>query len=154
MPRGVPRNLLVARLSIAVLTVLVFAWVVSLYWQFSWYREGMCLLKLRSGNLYSDTLICLEANGVYMTGLYMSMRFCKPRFDWPRTLYGTCGKISILPLWPFILATALVSVVYWLPRRGYPVGHCASCGYDLRGNVSGRCSECGADDAQFDQTND
>ena len=29
---------------------------------------------------------------------------------------------------------------YW-PR--YPHGHCAQCGYDLTGNVSGTCPECG-----------
>ena len=25
----------------------------------------------------------------------------------------------------------------------YPLGHCQNCGYNLTGNVSGRCSECG-----------
>lgn len=25
-----------------------------------------------------------------------------------------------------------------------PPGHCKTCGYDLTGNVSGKCSECGA----------
>jgi len=27
--------------------------------------------------------------------------------------------------------------------RHYPPGHCQRCGYNLRGNVSGRCPECG-----------
>jgi len=27
----------------------------------------------------------------------------------------------------------------------YPVGHCQACGYDLTGNVSGVCSECGVE---------
>ena len=27
--------------------------------------------------------------------------------------------------------------------RHYPPGHCRRCGYNLRGNKSGRCSECG-----------
>ncbi len=28
-------------------------------------------------------------------------------------------------------------------RRGYPPGHCQRCGYDLTGNLSGVCPECG-----------
>ena len=28
-------------------------------------------------------------------------------------------------------------------RRPYPRGHCRRCGYDLTGNTSGRCPECG-----------
>ncbi len=28
-------------------------------------------------------------------------------------------------------------------RRDHPRGHCRACGYNLRGNVSGVCSECG-----------
>ena len=31
----------------------------------------------------------------------------------------------------------------WSRFLRYPVGHCQTCGYDLTGNVSGRCSECG-----------
>ncbi|HKQ47230.1 MAG TPA: hypothetical protein VJZ71_04070 [Phycisphaerae bacterium] len=28
-------------------------------------------------------------------------------------------------------------------RESMPPGHCHSCGYNLTGNVSGRCPECG-----------
>jgi len=40
---------------------------------------------------------------------------------------------------------AAVAVVAWIADRRppRPGGRCA-CGYDLRGNVSGRCPECGA----------
>ncbi len=37
-----------------------------------------------------------------------------------------------------------VLVAVWVMcRPPYPRGHCQTCGYDLTGNVSGRCSECG-----------
>ena len=32
----------------------------------------------------------------------------------------------------------------WDARRRYPEGHCQACGYDLTGNVSGICPECGS----------
>ncbi len=43
---------------------------------------------------------------------------------------------AVAPAGPVLLALA----------RGlhhYPTGHCQRCGYDLTGNISGRCPECG-----------
>ena len=43
-----------------------------------------------------------------------------------------------------LLAAILSTVLAWhLDRRPLP-GHCP-CGYDLRGNVSGVCPECGVE---------
>jgi len=39
---------------------------------------------------------------------------------------------------------AVLGACALLERRHRPkVGHCAECGYDLTGNISGRCPECG-----------
>ena len=39
---------------------------------------------------------------------------------------------------------ALPTRALWRTRRsGWQDGHCHNCGYDLTGNVSGRCPECG-----------
>jgi hypothetical protein len=35
------------------------------------------------------------------------------------------------------------SIVAWRGRRKPNKGHCQHCGYDLTGNVSGVCPECG-----------
>ena len=52
----------------------------------------------------------------------------------------------------FVLIACVPSVAVWLMagvrgirlnRRRYPEGCCSACGYDLRGTVSGHCSECG-----------
>ena len=48
-----------------------------------------------------------------------------------------------LPIWILVLPTALVTFLLWQNSRPVPLGHCQRCGYDLTGNVSGRCSECG-----------
>ncbi len=34
-------------------------------------------------------------------------------------------------------------LTWWCERRRIPPGHCRKCGYDLTGNVSGVCPECG-----------
>ena len=42
----------------------------------------------------------------------------------------------------FVLA--LASAIYlWSKDRPYPAGHCQFCNYNLTGNVSGICPECG-----------
>jgi hypothetical protein len=55
-----------------------------------------------------------------------------------------------VPCWPFILATAVPPIcwVRWFRRRKttrqrMTQGLCLKCGYNLTGNVSGVCPECG-----------
>jgi hypothetical protein len=36
----------------------------------------------------------------------------------------------------------------WVRKPRRPRGHCRSCGYDLTGNVSGVCPECGSATAE------
>jgi hypothetical protein len=45
-------------------------------------------------------------------------------------------------LWPLVFCSPL-AVLLIFPRRTAPTGHCRTCGYDLQGNESGRCPECG-----------
>jgi hypothetical protein len=41
-------------------------------------------------------------------------------------------------------ALFMPDLIRWPKRKlRYPEGHCQACGYNLTGNVSGRCSECG-----------
>ena len=49
---------------------------------------------------------------------------------------------------PFWLLLVVGGISLWLLRhcdRRIPAGHCQYCGYNLTGNVSGRCSECGVE---------
>lgn len=50
-----------------------------------------------------------------------------------------------IPLWiPLLLAGVPTLLLFWRDRRlRIPPGHCQRCGYNLTGNVSGKCSECG-----------
>lgn len=50
----------------------------------------------------------------------------------------------VIPLWiPFVLAALPTAAFWWRDRRLIPPGHCQRCAYDLMGNVSGVCPECG-----------
>ena len=44
-----------------------------------------------------------------------------------------------------MLLIPLTAFLWWRDRRINPKGHCQKCGYDLTGNVSGRCPECGTE---------
>lgn len=49
-----------------------------------------------------------------------------------------------VPFWTLSLALLIPTLLLWWRDRPFPPGHCRNCGYNLTGNVSGRCPECGA----------
>lgn len=52
-----------------------------------------------------------------------------------------CYAVEV-PLWSLLL---FFGAATWLLRsKRIAPGHCTRCGYDLTGNVSGRCPECGS----------
>jgi hypothetical protein len=48
-----------------------------------------------------------------------------------------------IPLWIILALLAVICAFYWRRRRGFGPACCGQCGYDLTGNVSGVCPECG-----------
>jgi hypothetical protein len=50
----------------------------------------------------------------------------------------------VVPLWAGLLVFAVPTALLWYrDRRRFPPDHCLRCGYDVTGNVSGVCPECG-----------
>jgi len=50
----------------------------------------------------------------------------------------------MIPLWLLFLTSVLPTGVLWnRDRRRARPGLCSRCGYDLKGNLSGVCPECG-----------
>ncbi len=61
----------------------------------------------------------------------------------PLPLGSTQSWWVVLPLgWVFLLVAAPTAAFWWRDRP-YPEGRCRTCGYDLTGNVTGVCPECG-----------
>jgi hypothetical protein len=65
------------------------------------------------------------------------------------------GKVTIesfqLPLWWFVAGFGMLTVwLFWLDRPRRRAGTCPYCSYDLRGNISGRCPECGRPVLEFE----
>ena len=48
-----------------------------------------------------------------------------------------------VPMWIPFLALAIPTYILWRRDRRKPEGCCQQCGYDLTGNESGVCPECG-----------
>lgn len=46
------------------------------------------------------------------------------------------------PYW-FVICVCSILPMRWMMLRRVPPGHCARCGYNLTGNTSGVCPECG-----------
>jgi hypothetical protein len=73
------------------------------------------------------------------------------RFDWGNACINPASGPffhASAPLWSFALVFMIVGgigpLVVYRQRRRRRTGLCPQCGYDLTGNVSGRCPECGA----------
>lgn len=93
----------------------------------------------------SNTLACYHAIVAFvLTGLVTQASSAVVwvavlRFEWPSWL------TVVLYLVPFVAA----GIAFVISRRrserdeGVARGCCARCAYDLTGNVSGRCPECG-----------
>jgi len=58
--------------------------------------------------------------------------------------YFACG---------FLLGKTVVAIRRWARKR-HQIGICKSCGYNLTGNVSGKCLECGAQISETENLQD
>ena len=71
----------------------------------------------------------------------LDLRDC---FGWPAINQSMSVLEVWLPLWiPFVLVAVPTAFLWWRDRHRIPPGRCQKCGYNLTGNVSGVCPECG-----------
>ena len=53
------------------------------------------------------------------------------------------GTETRIPVWLLVVAVGIPTGILWWRDRRPKDGLCTACGYDLTGNVSGACPECG-----------
>ena len=137
------------RIGSIVSAVLFLLWMASGAYGVSLYYRALFVVDLFNGTFRIDhSLEDVRANwgpGVswdfYESDGY-SLDWSFPHTaDYVQSTIGRWKDINI-PLWfPFLLVAVPTA---WSWRRSrYPFGFCQACGYDLTGNVSGRCPECG-----------
>lgn len=67
---------------------------------------------------------------------------------WPALEKNGKFHTGTIPLWIlFVLIAVPSAIALWRTRRLAVAGHCTRCGYNLTGNTTGRCPECGANTA-------
>jgi hypothetical protein len=121
-----------------------------------WLTDGELQLEW---NFDREYLLSLREEEDYPKEYLEDSQFAAYTIYWPLTVphrqltslscrgfIGAFGVVDIGWLWFVIAPAALIAVsaaaIRCLTRR-HKVGFCSRCGYDLTGNVSGVCPECG-----------
>ena len=139
---------------------LVAAWIIT-WWGTLTYNNGAGITaSLARGSLMLTDAVGSQvirnmlrryppgdpATRTHWTWTTQSERF----FVWrpSRSTIAMLGTVVYIPLWIPLLAVALLTAIlfsYSPMRRRVrrKRGLCAHCGYELTGNVSGQCPECG-----------
>src|SRR5438552_2109151 len=76
---------------------------------------------------------------IYAGGLISILIIDDPKFV---SRYGHDIQSVLVECTPFWLSLILTSWLVWRPLPEV-IGHCEFCGYNLQGNESGKCPECG-----------
>ena len=93
----------------------------------------------QTGVTFSNTPLTLTASWLSTANLLGSWGSSSGSFGMGRVAFS-----DYIPIWPSAIALAIpTAVLCLLIPRHYPAGHCQNCGYNLTGNVSGVCPECG-----------
>ena len=125
--------------------LIAVAFVVSAWWSVSWCRHPGLWVDINSGDLMfvldAELLRRMVEWGPFREG--WSAHGHEFRLDWgPVSLSSQFGTV---PLWVPFLAVAVPTLLVWRfwPKPVKP-GHCR-CGFNLTGNQSGKCPECGVE---------
>ena len=125
-----------AAFVITLLGIAVSLGVWSMVW--IWSSRPLTVITLQDGCIH------LFQRPLVFDGLEFTWAFFEPpsfasSWQWLVT-WEKSRFYVIVPLYPFALIAALVTIICW---HHIPPGHCQKCGYNLTGNMSGICPECG-----------
>ena len=126
-------------MGLVVCGVIAVTWAASLFWQGGgsagtrgcfWFSQGVVWIASATWDIATD-------DGRQWTRIDFAP-------FWTPSFYANERDWFIrIPLWLPFVAVAIPTAWLWRRDRKQPPGHCWKCGYDLTGNVTGVCSECG-----------
>ena len=142
--------------------LILLAWVVSLWCGFAALPAQGCRISAGQGEF--DVAIATFDLSYKGTGFFTFPRsnlgFKQPRVRYEESI-SPLGMHHVylveLPYWLLFLLTAIPTAWLWHRDRrlfSSPPDHlsCRGCGYDLTGNLSGVCPECGEKTARREET--
>lgn len=143
----------ISRVGIIFATCIITLFLISLNWDFgyintfgiSFENGAICIIPSVSKQIYtiggltpgfSIEPIRSEV-GWLASLLYVDVEW------WPRTItFTNVAQFIYIPLWMPLVISLIPFCVYRLKYKTQ-TGHCKQCNYDLTGNESGTCPECG-----------
>ena len=151
--------------GVSICTFTACIWILSGWWSLSYEKHPASIVKIESGGLYysvDSSLLARLYSNIYVPrqtllprpnlvprqNLYPRLNVGPSQRHWQWSPYDRIYQTvrsGFVPGWiPLLLVALPTAIIFWRDRRRrFPVGHCKKCGYDLTGNVSGRCPECG-----------
>ena len=141
----------VLKWSATIVAVLMLAFTVATFWYDFKVRGlgvlvGACVGQVRV--VHSDTVVPSDTGarawGAYVDPAgpwYVETTLSEPLLPAWDSMLGAWWAYA--PLWPFVVLPGILAVWLWRRDRRPGPGHCQRCGYNLTGNVSGICPECG-----------
>lgn len=110
-------------------------------WTLLWKRMPIDSLSAHAG--WADDFLLQSAYVNLPAGLSALRRHVVPYVKYHPDFDGGVLITMIPAAWPVFLSCLMLTGLAWRRWVGPPRDHCVTCGYNLTGNVSGRCPECG-----------
>lgn len=131
--------------GLALCAVLLLAWAASMRWELQYLRPGAAwslALEVANGQIG-----LFSQDRPFFPPPNYRWRFGRvpfnPDWTWDVNLVTRKIWIVILPFWMLLMVAGGATALLWIRWRRPRAGHCPRCDYDLTGNTSGVCPECG-----------
>ena len=128
---------------------MIVAYTISFGWHVGWALSTGDFIQLDEGHIVFGRTYC--SPGMTLTGptpitARSFVRDFRANQRFACSFPSPDGRWHVqVPVWSILLAVGVPTLFTWKPlrlRRRKP-GHCIACGYDLAGNTTGICPECG-----------
>jgi hypothetical protein len=136
-----------------VCVLLLVMWVYSVWgsvFRVCRVRNAECTVELTAQNLWFiwvDSGVPRQTEWIFRWRHPLALRLWLPHASgggMSRNGKNIGFRTFNVPLWIPILLIAIPTLfLFWRDHQLNPTGHCQKCGYNLTGNVSGICPECG-----------